>query len=237
MSVATRPRAETPAGPTRQRGPGLIVGIVILALLAIVVVLFRSLGDKPAPKSAGSPAVLALGGPTRIVAGVPVGYPHTRDGALSAAMNYSQAQADSIMASDVVRNRKLEVFVADEALAEQRDVVAKAAELGRPALGERPVIFRRPMVGQVTSYDGTNAVVEVWTVEVTSGSKLDYARQSWGFATEQLVWQHDDWKFVAHTGSDAPTPASDPNAVAATPAQVAALLAEGVRYYDAPIPR
>jgi hypothetical protein len=236
--MATRPRAETPAGPTgKRRGPNLIVGVVVLALLATVVVLFRSLSNKPSAPAGPGPAVLALGGPTRIVADVPVGYPHTRDGALAAGMNYSQAVADSIMAPDVVRNSRLEAFVADGTLPEQKDIVTKAGQLGRPALGEPAVFLRRPIVGEIRSYDGTNAAVTVWTVEVTSGPKLDYARGTWGFDDLQLAWEHDDWKLVARTGRDAPAPAADPDAVAATPAQVAALLSNGVRYYDAPIPR
>jgi len=244
-SGGARTRIKLPADPyaadvprrSRLRGP-LIVGGVVVVLFAVIAVVNQS-GHKNSPSSpkaasatsattptpGASPSSTSLtsaygaGQASSSADGVPIGYPHTGDGAEAAAANYVVAFNSAEMVYSWYRVGLL------DAIADPADAATLRGQLddsytkvdsayGLSSSGSAPAgdtfVSRAAPVGvSLVSDSGSTAVVSVWVVTVqglAGSTSQDPVSEFWSTVTVTLDWTHGDWKWVTFTDSDGPAP-------------------------------
>jgi hypothetical protein len=162
-----------------------------------------------------TPAAAPLTGPTRIEAGVPVGYPQTPEGAQVAATRYVAVLGGQLGLDPARRDLALAAVSAGgqppPAVAARwatRPSVERATG-AREALssGGPLVATAAPVMSRVTAYDDDLATVAVWVTAVLGTTRLDSLDQSWATETVALRWDGDDWKLAAYESTPGPVPA------------------------------
>jgi hypothetical protein len=165
----------------------------------------------PAPSAA---AAAQIPGPTRIEAGVPVGYPQSVDGARAAAIRYVAVLGGQLMFDP--SRRDLALAAVSRGGRPAPDVAARWST--RPnverATGARqaqqaglPMIAAvAPVLSKVTAYDGDTATVAVWVTAVLGTEQFGSLDQAWVTETVTLLWD-GDWKLAAYDSSPGPVPA------------------------------
>ncbi|MFJ8904949.1 hypothetical protein ACIRIU_08125 [Streptomyces sp. NPDC102351] len=214
------------SGRSSSRSLVTVVGVVVL-LIAAIAFANRGGGDSDGEEGGGgdSPkaAATAPSGEKPVSAkeaGVPAGFPHTRQGAESAAANYAVA----LVSADILKpDRRAEivrqVFVTDkQASLEDRFDKAYTKEFlnsigldenGNAAPGETYVSRTMPIGTKVTSYSDTAAAVDVWCSGVfgTAGEKTtNPVTSDWFTMALQLRWADGDWKVDSFAQKDGPAP-------------------------------
>ncbi len=161
-----------------------------------------------------TPAAATLAGPTRIEAGVPVGYPHSTGGARAAATQYVATLGGDRMLDPSRRELALAAVSRDGQ--PTPDVAARWAT--RPnaeratgaqhaqKAGLRMIAAAAPVLSKVTAYDGDTATVAVWVTAVLGTDRLGSLDQAWATETVTLVWD-GDWKLTAYASVPGPVPA------------------------------
>lgn len=175
----------------------------------------------PGAAAATAPASSFGGQATRLRAGIPVGYPKTKEGAQSAAVNYAVAYGSADMFDPARRHDIVTAIVdpkrRDDLLGELDDAFTSAGqgyqldESGRAPAGLIFVSRTAPVGVKLKRYDGGNATVEVWTagiVGLAGQNSPTPVTEAWATATVQLRWSHGDWKWVSFTQRDGPVPVS-----------------------------
>jgi hypothetical protein len=164
----------------------------------------------PAPPAAAP----QIPGPTRIEAGVPVGYPRSVDGAQAAAIRYVAVLGGELMLDPSRRDLALAAVSQDSR--PTLDVAARwsarpNAERATGALhaqqaGLPLIAAAAPVLAKLTAYDGDTATVAVWATAVLATDRLGSLDQAWATETVTLVWD-GDWKLAAYDSSPGPVPA------------------------------
>ncbi|MFE3557326.1 hypothetical protein ACFXKW_21025 [Streptomyces sp. NPDC059193] len=156
----------------------------------------------PAPSgSASAPA--AAPGASRTVSGIPVGYPQTRSGALSAAANHMAALSSPAILTPDGRATVTETVAASASHQTVRARLDKADSAALDALradqsGRIPFVLRTiPLSVKESAYSDTAATVSLFTLTVM-GSSNSTANSAYGAATVELVWEAGDWKVKAY---------------------------------------
>lgn len=153
-------------------------------------------------------------GPTRSVEGVPVGYAHTREGAVAATLNYGSVLAGPAFL-DASRRRAILRIVAAPAYAREveRSAAPALAQVQRGPIGQslkagEPTLFQgAPISYRVVRYTGDEAVVAVWGLALLGNAQRLQPEADYQTTTSTLRWIDGDWKFVAGRSADGPTPA------------------------------
>jgi len=159
--------------------------------------------------------------PTRSTMGVLVGYPDTKDGAQSAAVNYIAAFASDEMVHTDSRHKLIQA-IADPAIAPTLqqsldDAFSHALKAygldaqGNPPKGQTFVYRNVPIGVSVQSYANDKAIVSVWdtTIDGIAGpGSTQPITQTWSTATLTLTWVGDDWRLNDFKQVDGPTPVS-----------------------------
>lgn len=179
-------------------------------------------------------------GPTRSLAGVPLGFAHDRPGAVAALLNYSAVLSDPKVLLDQRRRAQVLSLIATPRYAATFNGRAASAfkraqgsPLGRGlAAGARTAYFATPIAYRVTTYAPDRASVEGWGVAVIGNDEGVKPQATWGTTVATAVWQRGDWKIDAVQSTNGPTPA---NATAHAPSAPADFLARlsgysGVRH-------
>ncbi len=179
--------------------------LVASALLAAAL-----LGRLSAP---GGGPVEGAGPRHRVVAGVEVGYPHTRAGAELAAAGYQQAFGDTaILSPAVLRQRVAAVSTADFApqmIAANEPGAARlaAGPLGRGlATGIPTAFFAVPIARRLLSYSPDRARVLTWGFTVLGNAASLEPRAYFGTARTDLVWLGGRWRIASTRAGFGPTP-------------------------------
>ncbi|MCO4700231.1 hypothetical protein LRR80_06336 [Streptomyces sp. RO-S4] len=219
------------SGRSSSRSLVTVVGVVVL-LIAAIAFANRGGGDSDAEEGGGgdSPkaAATAPSGEKPVSAGeagVPAGFPHTRQGAESAAANYAVV----LVSADILKpDRRTEivrqVFVSEKqaSLEDRFDRAYTKEFLGSIGLdensnaapGETYVSRTMPIGTKVTSYSDTEAGVDVWCSGVfgTAGEKTtNPVTSDWFTMTLQLRWADGDWKVDSFAQKDGPAPVPGDN--------------------------
>jgi hypothetical protein len=194
------------------------IGLVlaILAALTLGAVVGRVTAPHP---QAVTPKIRPFPTPERlarsVAAGVPVGYPRTRPGAVAAMAAYGQALADPRVQLDDRRRRAVAAAVGTERYArslENAESVFAARQRGKVGQALRPgahaVFLGLPVAYRVVSYDGSRAVIKSWGVAVVASDTGLEPRASWGTTTTTAVWRDDDWKVDEVRSQVGPIPAA-----------------------------
>ena len=211
----------------RSRLPAAAAVVVALAAAAMIGRLTAPPADPP-PAPRPMPVVKPLGlGATRTVAGVPVGFPRTREGAVAAMAAYGRVLADPRVQLDDRRRRQVAEVVGTPRYAR----ALEGGQTGFAALrdgpvgqalrpGARAVFLAVPVAYRTLSFDGTRTVIVSWGVAIAASDTGIQPRAGWETTTTTAVWQHGDWKVDRVASTSGPVPAGT-----AAPSQAASFIA------------
>jgi hypothetical protein len=188
---------------------------------------------RPTPTATPGASVPPRSGPTIFVAGVPVGYAGTKDGAIAAATAYQQYLFGSLLlrpddlrkaVAAVATPDKTDALVAKFQVAsnvlEQRFQMVTAAAKGIPTQ-----VLTFPLTTQVMSYDAENAKVRIYTCTVLAEQGVLAPSTIWGTVVVTVRRTRDDWQLVdsavdATAPSVIPTVQGTSNTTPAVPPQL-----------------
>jgi hypothetical protein len=179
------------------------------AVLAVGLLIGRATAPSPqtADGGAGSP------GPSREVAGVPVGYSHTREGAILATARYQQAFANvSILRPGVLRKRIQAVATPDFALTMLEANSPGTERLASGALGAgvrahvQTLYVGVPVGYRVLRYSPARARILTWGFTLLGNAAALEPAAYFGTARTDLAWSDGDWKIASTSASFGPTP-------------------------------
>jgi hypothetical protein len=223
---------------SRAAGPSVAPRRLSLLLLALVLfsgglVIGRSTArtDEAAPAAAQPSSVTAANpprtadapatgvtradkaGPAKEVAGVGVGWAHTREGAVAAATNYTMALAGDLVFDDTAGRKAIAVLAAPKARKAQESAWLEAARLTRAGLrlpagaaGAGQAVMRTALLGStVEHYDQGKARIAIWTMGLAGSERIPVAA-GFGVTVVDLEWVGGDWKQVKATSRAAPIP-------------------------------
>lgn len=191
--------------------------VAIGVLLAIIFGLLVGRLSASASSSPSTAAVLKPVSPTtgasREVAGVPVGFPRSRPGAVLAAGSYQQAFADrSVLRPGALRRRIKVVATPDFASAMVQANEAGTARLAAGPFGQglragvKSAFFGVPVAYRLVSYTPQRAVVETWGFSLIGNVASLEPTAYFGLGRTVLVWEGGDWKIAGTRASFGPTP-------------------------------
>ncbi|MGW4203109.1 hypothetical protein [Streptomyces sp. NPDC004726] len=204
-----------------------VVGIVVL-LIAAIAFANQSGGDGDAAdgpsKGAGPEATAATGvKPVKGKSddGIPTGYARDRQGAQSAAANYTVALGSDGMYDEERRPGIVNTVYAPAVAQARGDELDRAYSdekvltgIGLDADGKAPdgtmfVSRFNPMGAKVESFDENTASVSVWysaLFGLAGEDSKNPVTESWYTNTFQLTWIDGDWKVTDLTQKDGPVP-------------------------------
>jgi hypothetical protein len=172
------------------------------------------------PKGSAPTAPSGVAPVTGRTAGIPSGFPHTDQGAQSAAANYAVALGGTGM-FDTKTRRTIVAAIADRSALDtlqagfDRDYSASLnTRVGLTADGKAPagqtfVSRTLPAGSKTTRYDAGRADVSVWCVGLfglAGNNSTKPVTSSWFTITFQLKWNGSDWKVVTTGQAKGPTP-------------------------------
>ncbi|MEU8136678.1 hypothetical protein [Streptodolium elevatio] len=222
------PRPDAVGVPARRRNPVLSgIGVVVVIMVVVLTLAYASRrggGDTPSgTENAGSSQSATTTGapPSGALSGVPVGYAHTREGAQSAAANYSTAYGSSAMFKPASRRAVISALAAptakdglltraDGAFAAQNTLFGLDAE-GNAPKGLTFVCRALPVGTKVAAYTPDSATVEVWgagLIGLAGAGSTKPVTEAWTTTTMRLSWADGDWKLVDFSQKEGPTPVS-----------------------------
>ena len=229
--------APSPGAPEAGGRRSLRTLVAVLAMVAVLVlavaVLNRTSGNTTAAtaKTSSGTAKAATSGDqataptgtqpvTTTQNGIATGFPHTSEGAQSAAVNYAVALGSAEMYADASRHTILHTITdpsAESAMQARSDssYTAQAKTFGlvngaAPA-GQTFVSRTIPVGSKNDSYSSGSATVEVWCNALGglagTGSTKPVA-EYWFTEVLQLRWVNGDWKMSGYDQKDGPVPIS-----------------------------
>jgi hypothetical protein len=154
--------------------------------------------------------------PTRIDHGVPVGWPHTKAGAVAAAAAYEKAFVQPGFLTSAGQRKATLAAIGTPSFAtaylrrygRDLDRYTREVPFGRDlARGVPSVFFQTTLAYHVPRYDAAGAAVELWTVGVVGNAASRPPVAAWSTSTLQLVWTGTDWKV---SGASRPRPGPVP---------------------------
>ncbi|MCX4989984.1 MULTISPECIES: hypothetical protein [unclassified Streptomyces] len=227
-------------GGARRRGSSsrsliTVVGVVVLLIAAIA---FANRGDD-SPSSGGEDGDKAKTSPTAAsgdhpvdakVAGIPSGFPHTGEGAQSAAANYAVALGSTGMFKTATRHDIVGTIYTSAAADRLQDPMDQAystdflSKLGLDADGNAPqgstFVSRTIPVGtKIKQYSDSDAKVSVWymgLIGMSGQTSTDPVGSTWKTWTFELQWDNGDWKIATDSQKDGPAPVPGDDKAAAS---------------------
>lgn len=203
-----------------------VVGVVVLLIAAIA---FANRGDdassdtptnkQPQPKAA--PTAPTGTKPVQTKTGtIPSGFPHTQQGAESAAANYAVALGSAEMFNRSSRDLILQAVItpsgvsSSEAAFDKAYTSAFSKSLGLNEDGTAPkgytfVSRTSPIGTKVTEATTDAATVEVWCsglLGLAGDKSTNPVTNSWFTITMKLEWAANDWKIITHSQKEGPAP-------------------------------
>jgi len=227
---------------SRRSRPVVLVMIVGLACVAAIALALRRPGTTPpsptrapivAPVAASAPPVgehapiagdFTVGGPSKVVGGVPMGYAHSAAGAEAGAVQFllfSQALVGMTDGAAADAQRVMSSTSATDRLVE--DLLQKLAALRGGFPGGRVGYRIGPVASRVSLTGPDRATAEIWYVSVVSPPKLP-PYEEWRTVRYDLVWEQADWRIEAETSVAGPRPVTLPGARPSGPGQMEAAL-------------
>jgi hypothetical protein len=209
---------------SRSRAPAMVALVAALLVAGLIGRLTAPSANPPRQPKARAAAQHPWAAGT--VAGVPIGYPRTRAGAVAAMAAYGQALADPRVQLDDRRRRVIAAAVGTERYAQRLDDAAAVFAARRQSAvgqalrrGARAVFLGLPVTYRILSYDGSRAVIKSWGVAVVASDTGLEPRASWGTTMTTAAWTDGDWKVDDVRSEPGPVPAET-----GTPSQAASFI-------------
>lgn len=223
------PYGGAPRRPHRSSSRSLVtvVGVVVLLIAAIA---FANRGeDSPGdgtttkddqPRAASTAASGTKPVDTK-TGNIPTGFPHTEQGAQSAAANYAVALGSAEMFNTAWRHRIVDTVYTPEVAAAKQSAMDSAysnerfltniglARDGSAPKGQTFVSRVIPVGTKVTSSEPDATTVEVWYTSLfglSGEASKNPVTESWYTTTYKLKWADGDWKITDFQQKDGPVP-------------------------------
>jgi hypothetical protein len=186
-----------------------------LAILACVAALLLGLllGRASAPSGDGRAAAPASAGAARTLAGVPVGFGHTAEGAAQAVASYQRAFATpAILRPGVLRSRIEVVATPDYAprmLAVNSPGARRLASgpIGAGARRDLGTLYSAVPIGyRVESYRPGRARILTWGFTLLGNASSVEPAAYFGITHTEVVWMDERWRIAETRGGFGPTP-------------------------------
>ncbi|MFI5978150.1 hypothetical protein [Streptomyces sp. NPDC051452] len=204
-----------------------VVGVVVLLIAAIAFANKNNTHSKnptttrgPQPQSA--PTAPSGTHPVQTkTTGIPSGFPHTEQGAQSAAANYAVALGSANMFNTAWRHAIVATVYAPDVTSARQSALDGAyssqaflSNIGLTQDGTAPkgqtFVSRVVPVGtKVTSSTADTATVEVWYTSLfglSGEASKNPVTESWYTTTYVLKWADTDWKISSDQQKDGPVP-------------------------------
>jgi hypothetical protein len=202
-------------GRLRRWGPAIPVVVIAIALLAGLV-----FGRISAPSTVAVRTVPLAPGSTRVEAGVPIGYEHTRQGAVDAATGYAVTLNSPIVLDASALRAAEDVIATPEYRGPLEEQTAKALQALDSAYGARSndgmgatlVVRLVPVAYRVESYNPMEARVSIWAVWLLAEEGILAPQQAWITTQLQVRWL-GDWKLASSGSHPGPVPQPPQQAV------------------------
>jgi hypothetical protein len=161
------------------------------------------------PPSQAAPALAPPVGATRVVAGVPEGFPDTRDGAVNAASAFLTVEGSGLMATpQLYRSAWQEMctptyFMSSGRAQAEAVLTAQQANnrlISDAAAGQRVYEHAFPLTATAVAYTDSIATVRTWSLVVAHPGDGPTV-VSFDAGTLQLRWSGADWKLDGGTAS------------------------------------
>ncbi|MEZ0094561.1 hypothetical protein [Streptacidiphilus sp. EB129] len=220
--------APQPAGLRSVRVLVAVLGAVVVLVVALAV-LNRTGGSSTPPATAGGTSVdgggkaTAPSGTQPVTTtqdGIATGFPHTDEGAQSAAVNYAVALGSSDMYTESSRHSIVTTVADPSSLTKllgrfDPSYTALASKLGLKN-GQGPdgttFVSRTIPVGTKSdAYTSDQATVQVWSNSIgglAGQGSTSPVTEYWSTLTLTLQWVNSDWKVTDFAQVDGPTPVS-----------------------------
>ncbi|MEU5522754.1 hypothetical protein ABZ759_19355 [Streptomyces sp. NPDC047860] len=213
-------------GRSSSRSLVTVVGVVVL-LIAAIAFANRGGDDSDPEEGAGDSPKSAATAPTgekpvsAKAAGIPSGFARDRQGAESAAANYSVVLGSADMFDKDRRHEIVAAVYAPDAAADRQadlDSAYSNTEFltnigldknGKASAGQTFVSRVIPVGTKVTAFSTSNASVEVWYTSLfglSGEGSINPVTESWYTTTYQLKWVGGDWKVTDFQQKDGPVP-------------------------------
>ena len=210
-----------------KRAGRVLIAVVVAAVLLVAAAVLLAAGMEIGRARSSSPEDPAAGvftrrdaadvaaptGPSRVEAGVPVGYARTEAGAVSAASQFTVALGSELMLDPAAREAAIAaISVAEgtddlEQLGELVGLFADRLNLTPDLLDEPGVVVRSLPTGwDVASYTPDEATVRVWNTGLFMAPGREAFMAPWNTTAYRLRWVDDDWRVAGMTTDDGPTP-------------------------------
>jgi len=183
--------------------------IACLATLFLGLLLGRSLS----PTGGDRAAIPAKAGAARSIAGVPVAFPDTAEGAAEAVAAYQRAFADpAILQPGVMRSRIEAVATPDylEAMLAANSPGAERLASGPVGVGIRrgvETLYAAVPIGyRVESFQPGRARILTWGFTLLGNAAAVEPAAYFGLTHTELVWMEGRWRIAETRGGFGPTP-------------------------------
>jgi hypothetical protein len=225
-------------GRSTRRYASLVGALAVAGALGVVLGLH--LGHRPVrvvevphaqvePSATSAPPTItnSIGdpGPSSVVAGVPVGYAHSPEGAASAAANYLGALAGPQLLDPPAYDALLRRMTTTEGYAELK----RQADAGRPqalqtlGVGTSPapqlIVRSAPLGYRIDTYSPDEATVSIWSVGLVGSSTTRPPDASWSTTTITLDWS-GDWRMSGYRTTSGPVPPDSASQVPSLPSDL-----------------
>ena len=219
---------------TRSRA-AIAIGTLIFGLVVGILIGFVLDKDQSSDNGARTPAPSVVGpGPSREVAGVPVGYARTEEGAVAAAANFTLLTArDPFLEVDALR-AAMETLAAPDWKEDAREQAENGAQFILDRYGKDADVTGAVLRYELASFNPDRATVNLWAVSVASGSKRPTVDEVWSTLTVKLVWIGGDWHVEGSESASGPSPVDLPTSAPGDSAQF--VMEEFNEFQGAPLP-
>lgn len=199
------PRGRAYSGHRRRRAWVIAGGLVLVVVaLAVGLSLGRLTGAGPSGTSPGRPVTAGVPGvgATRVVAGVPVGYAQTQEGAAQAAGNYLVV-LNGPLARDRARANAALAEIAEPSARARLEKDVETASRGYEELwgvqsairqGKRVVLTLTPIAYRVDSYTPQEALVRLWVATTAGVENRQRLIALFGISSVTLTCLNGDWR-------------------------------------------
>jgi hypothetical protein len=210
-----------------------VIGIAVVATLTFVGL--RALVSRVGSSAAeGVPQVTTPVPPSTVDGtpvttdehGVPGGWSHDADGAVSAAVSAVRltgpiARAGFITRSDMIATIASERYGPTLASESASQLSEMTAVLGAASIPPGDLVWSElPLTATVVLAGGDAARVEVWSILVIGVLDVGAPRQAWRTVTVDLIWEDSDWKIDGWNAAPGPTPLLDATTEIATTQEI-----------------
>lgn len=205
----------------------LLVAVAFLGGMGVRGLLFTG-GDTEVRDRSVVTGSASGAGPSRMQAGIPVGFSHDEAGASAAAAAYMRTGQVILDADPAAAEAAVRAMAAagsadaqvERALGQRQAVHETLAEATGPLTWRQAALEVR-----LEGYTPERARVAVWHVGVLSAEGAAPPQANWSLSSYELVWESGDWKIWSQSASPGPAPVLDDSAAPATSTQLESALA------------